>query len=157
MKKKFISVLALMLFAICLFSCGKEEAPIKDIDIDKLAEDIFDQEPFTEELVMLDFDDVAQYGQIFGFKSDVEKVYAYVGGGATPEELVIIKAQNDSFAEEVLFSLQQYRKDKIALYESYRQSEVPKLEKAVIEKSGSYVVYCVSEKDVSETINAYFN
>lgn len=156
--KTFILCLVFTVLALCLCSCGNEtdSGKTKDIDMAQLASDILEKEPFAEELVERSLNDLAQYGMIYGFEPTPEKVVSYIGGGATPQELLIVKMANEDDAEAVKTSLEGYRDKQIKIYEPYAASEVPNLENAVIKRNGVCVVYCVSKGDVSSTINEYF-
>lgn len=156
--RKFILILALIILTLCLFSCGndnKSNEP-KEIDMEKLAEAVLMKEPFAEEVVERRLDDLTQYGFIYGFEKTPEKVVSYIGGGATPQELLIVKAANDDDAKAIKASLEAYRDKQITIYEPYAASEVPNLENAVIKTNGACVVYCVAKDDVSPTINEFF-
>ena len=164
MKRKFIFSLALIVLVMCLFSCGKtnegenEQNKDKEIimDMEKLAGEVLEKSPFTEEVVERKLDDNAQYGFIYGFEKTPKKVVSYIGGGATPQELLLIEAENEDDAKEIKTSLDNYRDKQITIYEPYAANEVPNLENAVINRNGVYVVYCVSAEDVSSAINKYF-
>ncbi len=158
-KRKFILCLTLIILALCLFSC-KKNTPAnepKEIDMEKMTSDILAKEPFAEELVERNLDDLAQYGYIYGFEQTPEKVVSYIGGGATPQELLIVKAANEDDAQAIKTSLESYRDKQITIYEPYAASEVPNLENAVIKTNGACVVYCVAKDDVSEIVNEYFS
>ena len=156
--KMFILCLVLMALAMCLFSCGNDTPAneTKEIDMEKMASDILSKEPFAEELVERKLDDLGQYGFIYGFEQTPEKVVSYIGGGATPQDLLIIKASNPDDAKAIKTTLEAYRDKQISIYEPYAASEVPNLENAVIKANGACVVYCVAKNDVSSTINEYF-
>ena len=87
--KSLFRTLLLVLAVITLFSCVSCEKKVVEVDIDTLVTDIFAESPFGEELVSRDLDD---YSDIYGFKTIPERVEAYVGGGATADELIIIKS-----------------------------------------------------------------
>jgi len=156
--KKFILCAMLIALALCLFSCGNDSTnnEIKEIDMEKMASDILASQPFGEELVERKLDDLVQYGYIYGFEQTPEKVISYIGGGATPQELLVVKAANEDDAKAIKTTLEGYRDKQISIYEPYAASEVPNLENAVIKTNGACVVYCVAKNDVSSTINEYF-
>jgi hypothetical protein len=142
---------------LCLFS-GENNGNTgesKEIDIEKMAWDILEKKPFAEELVQRELNDLVQYGYIYGFEPKPEKVVSYIGGGATPQELLIIKAANEDDAKTIKTSLESYRDKQIKIYEPYAASEVPNLENATIKRNGACVVYCVAKDDVTPTVNEY--
>ena len=157
-RRTFILCLLLIALALCLFSCNNEGQTNESIEIDmrEMATEIMGKAPFAEELVERKLNDYAQYGFIYGFEQSLESVVSYIGGGATPQELLIVKLPNADDAKLVKTALEAYRDKQITIYQPYAANEVPNLENAVIKQSGTYVVYCVAKDDVSSTINEYF-
>jgi len=151
--KTYSKILLFVLLAITLFNCISCGKKVVDVDIDALISDVFAQSPFGEELVSRDLDD---YSDIYGFKSVPERVAAYVGGGATADEIIVVKSSSEDDAKGIKESLEKYLTDQKESYADYRPNEVPKLNNAIIKQTGVYVIYCVSTKDLSGVINSHF-
>ena len=135
MKKTILTVIAALTLTLSLTGCGK-----KEIDVTKLSSELLNNVQFSETLTevnetvtkkRLDLDD-----------SEVEMCAAFKGTNAVVDEIIIIKTSDTDAVEE---KMQDYLQSQITQYESYRQSEVPKLENAVIYVSNGTVVYCASE------------
>ena len=69
---------------------------------------------------------------------------AYVGSGATAESMAVFEAVDADAAGSIADALQTFTDGWIAGYSDYKPEEVPKLESAVLEQNGVYVVFCVS-------------
>jgi len=77
----------------------------------------------------------------------ISGAYGVVGGGAYAEEIALFEVSDEKYADEVIESLKEYIKVRIKSFESYIPKEVPKLEKAVLCKSGKLVALVIA-KDV---------
>ncbi len=157
MNRKIIVICIAALCMLQLFACKNEEVnnPPEEINIDiqKVTDEIFGVNPFGEELVSRDLSD---YRDLYGFSCVPEKMVAYVGGGATAEELVIAEAKTEEDADLIKNSLEKYCQRQISSYSDYNAAEVPKLNQAIIKKNGVYVIYCVSSDDVTRIVSSYF-
>lgn len=69
---------------------------------------------------------------------------AYVGSGATAESMAVFEAVDADAAGSIADALQTFTDGWIDGYSDYKPEEVPKLESAVLEQKGVYVVFCVS-------------
>ena len=69
---------------------------------------------------------------------------AYVGSGATAESMAVFEAVDADAAGSIADALQTFTDGWIDGYSDYKPEEVPKLESAVLEQNGVYVVFCVS-------------
>ena len=69
---------------------------------------------------------------------------AYVGSGATAERMAVFEAVDADAAGSIADAQQTFTDGWIAGYSDYKPDEVPKLESAVLEQNGVYVVFCVS-------------
>lgn len=69
---------------------------------------------------------------------------AYVGSGATAESMAVFEAVDADAADSIADALQTFTDGWIDGYSDYKPEEVPKLESAVLEQKGVYVVFCVS-------------
>ena len=140
--KKQISRFLLGAVLVCsLTACGSKSDKV-NVDISKLAEDL--QGTITSgALAEVPSDIFAST-----FFLDMEKVAestALLNSGASACEVVIVKCSDSSYAEKVEELFETRVENQAALFASYNAPEAAKLDKAVIESAGEYVVLCVSD------------
>ena len=136
--RRWIPLMALALAAL-LAGCAGEQA--LELDSRPLAQDLMDGEVFGETLYELD---EAAADLLVGTELNGEETVAYVGTGATSEELLIVKSADEAAAETCLATLQSHLEDRKALYASYLPEESFKLENAYLAQEGQYVILCVA-------------
>ena len=132
MKKKFI---AIALAALCLASCGA-----KEVNVSEVANKLKSNLKFSEQLT--EVGEKATLKRIDLDEGDVVQCSAYKGTYAVADEVVVVKAKD---AKKVESKFNEYWDKQKKSYESYRPSEVPKLNNAVIYTAGDTVIFCVSE------------
>ena len=66
------------------------------------------------------------------------------GSGATAESLAVFEASDADAAQRIVDTLQTFTDSWIKGYSDYKPEEVPKLESALLEQDGVYVVFCVT-------------
>lgn len=149
MKKTIKRIICLIMCALTVFAfagCSGEEA--KEIDIEKLSADLLDQVDFKDTLTKLDSDMITK---LYGIDYAEEEI-VYVSTGATAEELALFKLKDSADAQKAYDAVNKrldYQKDS---YELYIPEEMVKLDAAVVQLSGSYVIFCVSDGDTAKTI-----
>lgn len=136
--KRLIPLMALVLAAVLAGCAGKQELTL---DGGQLAQDLMDGGVFGETLYALDADAA---DLLVGTELNCEDVVAYVGTGATSEELLILTAADEDGAEDCLAVLQTHLEDRKTLYASYLPEEAYKLENAYLARQGRYVILCVA-------------
>ena len=148
------NVLIVLLAAALLLmpACSAAPEADRDVDLDALAEELLDGDLFGEELDLAD-EGIAQ--KLYGIDgADVFRLY--VGSGATASELALLEFETEEDAKAAL-SLAQARVDAQAeSFAAYLPGEVKKLEDAVVDQHGRYVVVCVSEGDAGPILSNYF-
>ena len=146
-------ILALILVAICLTSCG--ESAVSSVGIDALSKAIVKSLDFDDDLVILD-DEVAFY--IHDAEDLVKDVAVYIGTGATAEEVAVFEAKNKASMSELKEEIAEYIADKCDEYEDYVPEEVARINKAVIREDGNYLVLCINKDPdkVNQLLNSYF-
>lgn len=77
--------------------------------------------------------------------ADVADAAGYTGSGATVDQISVWKAADSAAADRIWDTLRNFLDTQIENYSSYMPDEVPKLEDAVLERSGEYIALCVSE------------
>lgn len=128
-----------------LTACGKKNT---SIDITKLSEDLLAHVPFIDELTQVDEKTVEHLYSIDNAVSEA----VYIGSGATAEEIAIFQFASEEDADHALLSVQQRILDQKEAFESYIPMEVKRLDNAVLEKQGCYIILCVSDGTEAEKI-----
>ena len=128
-----------LVLAVLLAGCAGEQA--LELDSQQLAQDLMDGRVFGETLNELD---AAAADLLVGTELNGEETVAYVGTGATSEELLIVKSADEAAAETCLTTLQTHLEERKALYASYLPEESFKLENAYLAQEGQYVIFCVA-------------
>ena len=153
MKKRIISLFAVIFVLFSFVSCNSEKEksdPDRDIDIDvsKLSDDI--SKIYDDgEIELIEIDSAEAFDINYGLKGLYTFYYAEGSIAITSDEIVIIEANDKKDAKKVYEMLDSYREARIKLFNSYAKDQVPKLEDALLERVGKYVIFVVAE-DVSE-------
>ncbi len=137
--------LCFFIMIFLLTACGKKNT---SIDIIKLSEDLLENVPFTDELTMADEKTVEHLYSIDNAVSEV----VYIGSGATAEEIAIFQFASEEDADNALPSVQKRITDQKEGFESYIPIELKRLDNAVLEKQGCYIILCVSDGTEAEEI-----
>lgn len=133
-----MALAALATLLLCT-ACSQASA---DMDVSEVASQLAGGVAFGEELTQLDDGAVERV-----YRLDPSLVTAsstYVGSGATVDEVGVFECADDSAAQQVEAALQERLETEEADYADYKPEEVPKLQDAVLERSGKYVVLCVT-------------
>lgn len=136
MKRKITAILLLFVFAVSVAGCSQT----KEIDANALAAELLNNGVYAEELSAIS-SQIAEKRYALS-EDEVEEAVAYAGTNAVVDEIAIFKAKD---VESVSDMAEKHIAGQIKTYESYRPSEVSKLEDCVITVAGDYVIVCVSE------------
>ena len=129
----------LAVFALCtlmilsLTACGsKSEA--KELDLDAFAKQVIDSVEYDDDMVQLNEQIASEY---YGLSFDgLEQWVAYGSGtAATTNELMLMRLKE---------AVQKRIEDQTSNYEGYRPDELFRLENAVVEVRGSYLLFSIS-------------
>ena len=142
MKKIFILLLT---FVLILSGCS---ANSKDIDAEKLADDLRNKVAFQDELTLTD-ENVAE--KLYNI-DDFAEAYLYIGSGATAEEIAVFKFDNADKAKAALDNAKQRIADQKEDFASYIPEEVKRLDNSVVKQYGTCLVVCVSEGEQAAKI-----
>lgn len=152
MKKLAVAVVSLILLFV-MGGCAGGGA--KDIDVNKVADDLMTKITYKDELGKLTDD---MFDSVYKIdRSLVKNAVAYTSSGATAEEIVAIEmnsADDVKTAETALKDRIKYQRDG---YSDYGPAEVPKLDNAVIKSSGNYIFMSVSDDNAKaeEVLKSY--
>ncbi len=149
MRKNLLFVAALLACSMLICSCSKTKEYTGTVD--NAASEIVSAVTFSEELTEIE-DETAK--KLFGITDKATDVCAYIGSGATAEEVSVWKLENADDAKAVIDTLSKRIESLANDYADYDAEEVPKLEKAVVKSYGSFVVCCVcANGDAEKTID----
>ncbi len=136
--KRTLQAFVGLALAFTLTACGGQT----EIDPAQALSSMEEQLTFTDQLAQIDKSGACR---AYGVEEDlVEDCAALSGSGATAESLSVWKAVDADSAEQIESQLQTFVDGYIEGYASYKPEEVPKLESAILSRSGVYVILCVS-------------
>lgn len=139
--KKLCLILSSVLLLTCLAACGGEKAKAP-FDPETTAQTLLDaQGVFTETLEPLDQAVVAgEYGLE---EQTATALVCWYSPGGTAEEVTVAAFEDETAAAAFVDLARDHIADQKEANESYRPAELPKLEKAVVERRGSTVLVLV--------------
>ena len=127
-----------ILAALMLTGCGKNT----EIDPAATVEQMQEKLTFTDQMATLDKEGACR---VYGVDETlVDDCAALRGSGATAENFSVWRAVDQDSAEKLEDQLDSFLDSWIEGYSDYKPEEVPKLESAVLEQEGRYVILCVS-------------
>ncbi|MCI5602033.1 MAG: DUF4358 domain-containing protein [Clostridiales bacterium] len=138
---KILGIAILVTIALSLMACGKKtdkkDKNITEAEAIKYINELKESESFETELSEVDENVIVNTYKITDTNTSVIK--AYVGDGASAEELVLLKGD----AAGIKTIVQTYLKDKEDNYSSYMPEEVLKIKNAVFKQYGEYSIICI--------------
>lgn len=139
--KKITALACMAAMAISLTACGSKE---KDVAIDPaaLAKDL--QAAVTSDTLAQTASEMIP-SIYFYDEASVASSVAYASSGATACEVAVVESKDAKYTSEVEKLFQTRVDNQSALYASYNEGEVAKLDDAIIESSGVYTVLCVCD------------
>lgn len=130
-------VLAAALICLALVGCGKAE---KELDMEALANELLEGGVFEETLYPAEESAVPL---LLDFETECEGL-VYVGTGATAEELVLFRGNDEDEAKQLKENLSEHLADRTEQYSGYLPEEAYKLESAILQQYGNYVILCIA-------------
>ena len=133
--KKILTICLLLAAMLIATSCGS-----KKVDVTELALNLVNEGQYAEQLNEVGTEITEKrYGLDSGL---IEVCSAYKGTNAVTDEVAVFKTTDTEAVNE---KVREYLDNQIKSYESYRPSEVPKLNDAVLYTYNDVVIFCVSE------------
>lgn len=151
MKKLATAMLCCLLLLIPLSGCGTSS---KQLDMDALSKDVIAKGSFNDELIQISDKVVADYYDLSFDGLEDYRVYVS-SSSATASEYAIFKCADDSALKSAKAAVEARISDQIANYENYRPDEKFRLDNALIETNGNYLLFVVSDNNA--TIQELFN
>ena len=136
--------------AVLLAGCAKSQ---KTVDPAKLATRLTTEITYQDELTAVDAETVSM---IYYFDdAAITQSFVYEGSGATAEEVAVFECASEDDAAKVLQAVNERVEEQKESFTDYVPEELNKLDAAVIQKTGNYVVLSVSnEADQAKKIIA---
>lgn len=132
--------------ALCLVGCGNKE---KTIDTEKLMTSLLNEVDYDDELQQLETEEISNYMDVV----DGAKGVMYMSSGSTAESVAIFTTDSEKSADMMEANIEMFLRDQEAAFEDYNPKEAKKIDDAVLEQEGKYVILCVSnDSDTAETI-----
>lgn len=130
-----------MLLAVCLTAsaCGGSEA--KEVNVQEMAEKVEAAAEFPDTMVAVE---EAMLEKLYGLDPDLfETYYGVTSGGATSDELLILKLKEEKDTDAVKEVLETRLSDRAESFESYAPEEAKKAEDGILKVTGDTVIYCI--------------
>lgn len=149
MKNTLIVLLTVVL--ILMSACSASPNANQDVALDGLATELLSSDVFEETLTPID-DGIAK--KLYSIDNAVS-FQLYIGSGATASELALLEFETEEDAKAALSLAQERVAAQKESFAAYLPGEVKKLEDAVVEQHGRYVVVCVSAGDAGPILSNY--
>ncbi len=158
MKKRILNICVAVGMLGMLAGCGTTVSTGENVAVDVAAmtDSLYTGLTFEDTLSELNDDTALSY---YGIEQDdVTECVVMVSTGATAEEIAVFEATDKAAAATVKEACESRLEKQINSYNDYKPAEVSRLDEAIIETSGNYVVYCVADDTdkVNEIIDEYF-
>lgn len=147
--KKIITLImaAILSLGICT-ACGAGESGV-NLEPKDIANALLDKVNFEEELSQLSEDEITYYVTM----EEGVTGLMYISSGSTAEEIAVFQAPDKATASKMLSNVKEYLSAQRSSFADYLPEEAKRIDDAVIEQKGSYVVLCVSgQTDVAKTV-----
>ncbi len=158
MKRKFLNICVVTAITAMLAGCGTtvSTGEATDVDVSEMANKLYTDLTFEDTLSELNEDTALSYYGIA--QDDVAESVVMVSTGATAEEIAVFEAVDETAAENIEAACEDRLEKQINSYNDYKPAEISRLDNAIIEVSGNYIVYCVADDTdaVNEIIDEYF-
>lgn len=142
MKKKILIFIGMIAI---ITGCS---AQTQEIDIEMLAKELLENVTFEDELTAVE---QAMGSKIYEVEDDVKNI-VYISSGATSEEIALFEFQNEEAAKTGYEKAKDRVERQKENYATYIPEEVSRLDQAIIEKYGKYVILCITNDQSAEQI-----
>ena len=139
MIKRLAVCLLTIALMLCLASCGGD----KDIDLKALGQDLANSTAFSVDMNQFAAADGIAAG-VYRFSADEAESSVMYYSGSTGEEMLLAKAKDANAASHLEELCRTRVSDQQSVLQSYVPEAIPRLQNAIIAKSGSYVIFVVA-------------
>ncbi len=160
MKKKIVIIgiiLIIIIIGVCIKFVFSDTNTEITLDMPKLAEELINAQIFEDQLNEVDKESIIKKYNLNAEK--IKKVDAYVGTGATAEEILIMELLDKKDISETKKIMETQIEERKLDFQDYLPKEVFKLENYILESKGNYIVLCISNDSdkAKEIINKNIN
>jgi hypothetical protein len=117
-----------------------DETSGQSVDIGTVAQTLVDSIEYEDELTQLTEEELSYYVTL----EDGVTGVMYMSSGSTAEEVAVFEAPDSSTAELMKGHVEEYLADQRDSFEKYIPEEAERIDDAVVQQNGNYVVLCVS-------------
>lgn len=136
-QKLLVTAATICLTIAAVTGCGKSA---KTIDANALATSLTNDIAYTESLEQVSEDAISNYVEL---EEGVEAVM-YMSSGSTAEEVAVFTAKDEDAAKTMQSNVETFLADQKGSFKDYIPEEAARIDEAVVEQNGNYVVLCVS-------------
>ncbi len=160
MKKKIVIIgiiLIIIIIGVCIKFVFSDTNTEITLDMPKLAEELINAQIFEDQLNEVDKESIIKKYNLNAEK--IKNVDAYVGTGATAEEILIMELLDKKDISETKKIMETQIEERKLDFQDYLPKEVFKLENYILESKGNYIVLCISNDSdkAKEIINKNIN
>lgn len=149
--KKLTAALCCLILLTMFAGCGSSK---KTLDMDAFSKDALSKGSFNDELILLSDKVVADYYDLSFDGLEEYRVYVS-SSSATASEFAVFKCSSDAAIKSAKSAVEARISDQVSNYENYRPDEKFRLENALVETNGDYLLFVVSDNNA--TIQNLFN
>ena len=146
MKKKIVIIgiiLIIIIIGVCIKFVFSDTNKEITLDMPKLAEELINAQIFEDQLNEVDKESIIKKYNLNAEK--IKNVDAYVGTGATAEEILIMELLDKEDISETKKIVETQIEERKLDFQDYLPKEVFKLENYILESKGNYIVLCISK------------
>ncbi|MCR5419740.1 MAG: DUF4358 domain-containing protein [Lachnospiraceae bacterium] len=153
MKKRLMSVIAVVLTMLVVSGCGGKSV---EVNSQELADALKAGITYKDDISVIDLE-TAKMFYSFSDAAITESVF-YEGSGGTAEEIVVIKCESEADAAKIEEAFRQRMSEQKEAFTDYVPGELEKINAAVIYKKGNMAVLSVSDEPdkARSIIDSYF-
>ena len=149
MKKRLLGALLLLTMAVSLIACGNggtgdtgsSEDNKKEVNAEDLAQALATQITYTGKMEQMDADDIQWY---IDLEEGVTGI-VYEVAGVSSEQVAVFTVPSKDAADKTIASLEEILADQKDQNAAYDSKVASRIENAVLEHKGNYVILCVSD------------
>lgn len=147
MKRSVLACVMGLVLVMGLAGCAGQP---KKAEVNAIAAAVMEKVKFSEQLTEIDKETACGLYEIP--ESEIETCKAYIGSGGTVDEAFFFEGKDASKLEELKRKAQARIAAQKASYQSYKPSEVPKLDKAVLVVKGSCLIVCITADENAKSV-----
>lgn len=155
--KRIIACLLAVCMMLLLTACGSDESGDSGVDLEALAGELTESAAFTMEMSQYQVNAAVASGTYGYDDSEVKSCMMYYNGAAG-EEIYLAQAADGDAADHLAALCKTRVENQELSLQNYVPEAIPRLENAVIETSGEYVVFVVADDSAAARaiVDRYF-